>query len=106
MKSDSITVLRTYTLPSAARAHCIYWFYTGRVNRPALPIVHQLNAVGIQCRPLWTPIYDLPAFSGKVMTHSEDVARRLHETAISLPSRASAHAQDVDEVVAALRSLL
>ena len=92
--------------PRSPHGNSIYWLYTVRVNRPALPIVHQLNAVGIQCRPLWTPIYDLPAFSGKVMAHSYDVARRLHETAISLPSSVSATHQEIDEVVSEIKSLL
>ena len=76
-----------------------------RLSKPALPVVHQLNDVGIQCRPLWTPIYDLPAFSGKVPSANCDEARRLHETAISLPSSVSITDQEIDEVVEQVKSL-
>ena len=92
--------------PRSLHGDPIYWLYTVRLRQPALPIVQKLDAVGIQCRPLWTPIYDLPAFSGKLMPQEHEVARRLHETAISLPSSVSATKQDVDEVVAELKSLL
>lgn len=85
--------------PRSQYGDSIYWLYTVRLERPALPVVHQLNEVGIQCRPLWTPIYDLPAFAGKVPAEHCDVARRLHETAISLPSSVSITNQEIDEVI-------
>ena len=83
----------------------IYWLYTVRLRKPSLPAVYQLNDVGIQCRPLFTPICDLPAFSGKVPSANCDEARRLHETAISLPSSVSITDQEIDEVVEHVKSL-
>ena len=92
--------------PRSRHADPTYWLYTVRLHQPALPVVHKLNEVGIQCRPLWTPIYDLPAFSGKVMAPDCEVAAQLHETAISLPSSVSITDQEIDHVVAEVKALL
>jgi dTDP-4-amino-4,6-dideoxygalactose transaminase len=76
------------------------------LHHAALPVVESLNRVGVQSRPLWTPLYDLPVFAGKSMVHSCDFAREFHQRALSLPSSSSITHDDLEYVTRELGRLL
>jgi dTDP-4-amino-4,6-dideoxygalactose transaminase len=76
------------------------------VPGPALPVVEKLNAARIQSRPVWTPIWDLPAFSENAMVHSSDFGRRFHRHALSLPSSVSITPAEIERAIDELRSAL
>jgi perosamine synthetase len=92
--------------PSSPWGDPIYWLYTVMVPGAALPVVEKLNAAGVQSRPVWTPIWELPAFSKNTMVHSSDFAQRFHLHALSLPSSVSITPEEIARVVCELRNTL
>lgn len=74
---------------------------------PATPedIVRELDRDDIEARPVWRPMHMQPVFSG---AHSVggDVARRLFETGICLPSSSSLSEDDQRRVIEAVRSVV
>ena len=67
--------------------------------------LRQLDAKGIQTRPLWQPLHASPAHRGAQAILS-GAADRIHARALSLPSSVGLTAADQDRVIAALRDVL
>jgi perosamine synthetase len=84
--------------PRAPHTEPIYWLYTVLLDCPATDAVRLLNAAGIQARPLWTPMADLPAFRS-CQSFAVDAAPRLHDSAVSLPSSVSITNEEQDYVI-------
>lgn len=66
-------------------------------------IVRELDRENIECRPVWRPMHMQPVFHG-AETVRGDVAQRLYETGLCLPSSSSLSEEDQRRVVEALRS--
>lgn len=66
-------------------------------------IVRELDRENIECRPVWRPMHMQPVFNG-AETVRGDVAQRLYETGLCLPSSSSLSEEDQRRVVEALRS--
>jgi perosamine synthetase len=91
--------------PRTAHTEPIYWLYTVLVECPAMNAVRALNDVGIQARPLWTPIPELKPFQ-QCQSYASDVAQRLHASAVSLPSSVSLTDEEQGFVIDQVRQLL
>jgi aminotransferase in exopolysaccharide biosynthesis len=61
------------------------WLFTFRTAKMQ-ELLTYLNGVGVQCRPFWTPMHDLPMFNHCPYFSAQDVSKAIHETAISIPS--------------------
>ncbi len=72
--------------PESPAAESIFWLYTVMTSQPSFFIIQDLNAMAIQARPVWTPLYDLPMFRKDAYSYHCDFAAEFHRRAISLPS--------------------
>jgi dTDP-4-amino-4,6-dideoxygalactose transaminase len=68
-------------------------------------IVRQLDAVGIEARPVWRPMHLQPLFA-EAQTIGGATAERLFRTGLCLPSSSSLTAEQQARVIDALRSAL
>ena len=74
--------------PEPAECQSTFWMYIVRLNRPARPVIDRLIEHGIMARPIWVPLYRLPAFKN-VFNVGSTVADDLYTHAISLPCSVS-----------------
>jgi perosamine synthetase len=80
------------------------WLYTVAVDDRS-PVVTALRASGIDARGLWTALPELPVYAGS-RRGTYEVARRVSETALWLPTWAGMPKEAVRQVVDALRAAL
>jgi dTDP-4-amino-4,6-dideoxygalactose transaminase len=66
-------------------------------------IVRELDRENIEARPVWRPMHMQPVFAGATAIRG-DVARRLYETGLCLPSSSSLSEDEQRRVVDAVRS--
>ena len=71
-------------------ARSIFWMYTVLVDEATFgmnsrALLRELDAAGIQTRPLWCPLHRLPPYQ-EAQAWNISVADRLHADALSLPS--------------------
>jgi perosamine synthetase len=89
-------------------ARSAWWLYTIQVD-PALygidsrTLLHHLESVGIQARPLWQPSHLSPA-DPSYRQGARPVAEALYRDALSLPSSSGLPADDQSRVIAAIRA--
>lgn len=74
-----------------------YWLYTVLLDRPSRPLIDEMIRQGIQCRPVWQPMPDLPHLAS---SYSEALTfgRRFHGRALSLPSSVGISEEEVRRV--------
>jgi dTDP-4-amino-4,6-dideoxygalactose transaminase len=89
----------------AAWARSTYWMASilldeGRC-RDVRALIRDLNAAGIQARPLWRPLHLQPAFQG-AQAGPVSVAERLHARGLSLPCSVGITPQERQDVVDAV----
>jgi pyridoxal phosphate-dependent aminotransferase EpsN len=68
-------------------------------------IVRELDREDIEARPVWRPMHMQPVFAGAHIV-AGDVAQRLYETGICLPSSSSLAEDDQRRVIEAVRSVV
>ena len=77
------------TMREASSVFSTFWLYTVLINSPGgmdrRSIMRELQARGIQSRPLWQPLHLSPAYAGEA-DYFCPVAASLYECALSLPS--------------------
>ena len=93
----------------AAWADPSFWLYTARLATPDAVererVLDALGATGIDARPIWTPLHrtalyaDAPRLGG-------DVADRIFDAALSLPSSSTLQPADRDRVADGLAAAL
>lgn len=88
--------------PESLSTRSIFWLYTILLDEPVLPVIEQMNRLGVQARPVWTPIYAQPMFCGKIYSSRCEFAPRLHAHAVSLPSSVGITDEEIEAVVDAL----
>lgn len=93
----------------ASEAFSIYWLYTILIRkesgRGSRDLLKSLGEMGIQSRPLWKPLHRSPAHQGSQVVGGE-VADRLSEEALSLPSSSNLSAEDQERVIQSVCSFL
>lgn len=84
--------------------HCrsTFWMYTVQLERQARPVVDELGKAGIISRPLWRPMYELPAMRGSTSHGDLPVSHICCDSSISLPCSVDLSADDQVRVIAAL----
>lgn len=84
--------------------HCrsSFWMYTLLLDRPARPVVDALGAVGIISRPIWRPMFELPAMQGSHSWGELPVSHHTCTHAISLPCSVDLSQEDQQRVIEAL----
>jgi len=78
------------------------WLFTFRTARMR-ELLTYLNANGVQSRPFWTPMNQLPMYAGFRYYHQDDNSSKLHAEAISIPSSSGITETELREVVAKVR---
>ena len=89
-------------------AFSTFWLYTvlvdeERFGMSSRALLQRLARANIQARPLWQPMHRSPAQRGE-RAYGGDVADRLYRDALSLPSSVGLRSDEMDAVVAAIRS--
>ncbi len=84
--------------PEPAHCRSIFWMYSVALPSGFEAALEEMSASGIQCRPLWHPIPDLPGFQGRCHVVGADNTRDLCRRAISLPSSTQLTKADVERV--------
>lgn len=84
--------------------HCrsTFWMYTLLLDRPARPVVDALGAAGIISRPIWRPMFELPAMQGSHSWGGLPVSRHTCTHAISLPCSVDLSPADQQRVIQTL----
>ena len=95
-------------LPAEAPwAYSAWWLSTVLIDpTPGVDsraVQRSLAESGIESRPLYRPLHQLPQFTGCV-AHRVDVATRIHRDALSLPSSVGLSPGDQDRVVSSVRA--
>jgi perosamine synthetase len=92
------------THPEPAQCRSTFWMYTVRLDRPARPIVDALAAAGITSRPLWRPMFELPAMQGAATWGALPNTRACCLNSISLPCSVDLTLDDQARVIEGLRA--
>lgn len=92
--------------PEPQDCRSTFWMFSVLLDRPARPIVDVLAVAGITSRPLWRPMYELPAMQGACSWGDLPVTRHLCDHAISLPCSVDLPVGDQERVVRALVAAL
>lgn len=79
------------------------WLFTFRTQRMR-DLLTYLNERGIQSRPFWTPMNQLPMYRDLRYVTENDYARSVHATAISIPSSSGLTDTQLREVTEAIRA--
>lgn len=79
------------------------WLFTFRTERMR-ELLDYLNERGIQSRPFWMPMNQLPMFRDKLYMRREDHSARVYETSISIPSSVGLTDEEMEEVVRVIRA--
>ncbi|CAH0998977.1 GDP-perosamine synthase [Neolewinella maritima] len=79
------------------------WLFTFRTGRMR-ELLTYLNDRGIQSRPFWTPMHDLPMYERLRYVTEANNARAVHATAISIPSSSGLTDDQLAEVVGHVRA--
>jgi perosamine synthetase len=105
--AEGLIGLPGVTLPAeAAWARSTFWLYTilieSGARRTSRETIGDLDAAGIEARPVWAPIHEQRPFRDS-RTFALEQSARIHAGAVSLPSSVDLSAPDQDRVVAAVR---
>jgi dTDP-4-amino-4,6-dideoxygalactose transaminase len=83
-----------------------YWSSCVVLDRPAAPVIAALCQRGIQARPVWVPLPRLAIYRDYERASHCDVADRIHDRGVMLPSGPGLGDEDIRRVTAELRELL
>ena len=92
--------IRFQEVTEGVNANC--WLFTFRTARMRALLAY-LNENGVQSRPFWTPMNQLPMYAGYRYYHVNDESSRLHSEAISIPSSSNLTTENLATVVAAIK---
>ncbi|NJB86669.1 aminotransferase in exopolysaccharide biosynthesis [Lewinella marina] len=79
------------------------WLFTFRTGRMR-ELLTYLNDRGVQSRPFWTPMNQLPMYAGLRYVTENRNANRVHATAISIPSSSGLSEAQLAEVVDTIKA--
>ncbi len=78
------------------------WLFTFRTQRMR-ELLGYLNERGVQSRPFWTPMNQLPMYAKLSYVTEHHNAAKVHDTAISIPSSSGLTQEQLQEVVDTIR---
>lgn len=79
-----------------------YWFYSYQTDRRD-DLIHYLNDNGIQSRPVWNLICDLPPYQGET-AYEITKAREFLDTIVNIPCSTNLTTEDVHRVAGVLQA--
>lgn len=103
--SSALTNVTGFVQVHPEPRHCrsTFWMYTVRLDRPARPVVDVLGTSGIVSRPLWRPMFELPAMLGSSSWGNLPHSTNLCNSAISLPCSVNLSPSDQNSVITCLK---
>jgi perosamine synthetase len=75
-----------------------HWLYTVKVPNQA-ELRRHLLASGLEARPFWVPMNQLPAFGSSLYFHSRDRSNEIYRNCLSLPCSTSIGAAEMSAVI-------
>ena len=89
-------------------AESVFWLYTVLVDQDRYPLssrqlLQNLDAKGIQTRPLWKPVCHLPPYAD-CQAYKIEVAPKLYQQGLSLPCSVGITQGDLDQVAEAIET--
>jgi dTDP-4-amino-4,6-dideoxygalactose transaminase len=78
------------------------WLFTFRTSRMR-KLLDFLNSNGIQSRPFWTPMNQLPMYSKLEYVNAEDITGEIFSECISIPSSSNLTESQQEEVINTIR---
>jgi perosamine synthetase len=78
------------------------WLYTAVFDR-SKELLKYLDGAGVQTRPFWVPMNQLPAFANDIYYNEGDVAGRIYSECLSLPCSSNIIDEDVAEVISKIK---
>lgn len=79
------------------------WLFTLRTSKMRSLLKH-LNNNGVQSRPFWQPMNQLPMFSDCLYAQKDNVSNQVYQEAISIPSSIGLSECQLEEVVETIKS--
>ena len=95
----------TATMPTGTHVTNSYWLYTILLENNSRNLLKHLANNGIQTRPLWKALCDLPYLS-QCHIHAADNARHLTSNALSIPSSVGLTDEDQEKVIHSIKGYL
>lgn len=92
--------------PEPANCRSSFWLYTLQLADPSAPLITRLDEAGIQARPIWHPLSDLPYLRKECWNDGMATGSRLVERAISLPCSHGLSDEEQERVVREVRNFL
>lgn len=92
--------IRFQTITPGVNPNC--WLFTFRTTRMR-ELLTYLNENGVQSRPFWTPMNQLPMYSRYRYYHQKDESSKLHAEAISIPSSSNLSPEELATVVKTIK---
>ena len=93
------------TLPTGANVTNSYWLYTILLEKNSRNLLNHLTENGIQTRPLWKPLCDLP-YLDQCHIHAADNTRHLTNNSLSIPSSVGLSNTDQQKVIHSIQTYL
>ena len=93
------------TLPAGANVTNSYWLYTILLEKNSRNLLNHLTENGIQTRPLWKPLCDLP-YLDQCHIHAADNTRHLTNNSLSIPSSVGLSNTDQQKVIRSIQTYL
>ena len=79
------------------------WLFTFRTERMR-ELLTYLNGNGVQSRPFWTPMHDLPMYAHVPYVTENNRSADVHRTAISIPSSSGITAEQRTRVITTIKN--
>jgi perosamine synthetase len=79
------------------------WLHTMWVDEQR-PMIKHLKDNGVQCRPFWVPMNQLPMFKNNIYVSKTDVANEVYHHCISIPSSTNLTDEQVEKVIEVIGS--
>ncbi len=109
--SAALSAFVGLTVPREAEwAKSVFWLYTilfdtAKCKMSSRDILMILKEQGIETRPLWHTVYNLPPFK-QCYSYKIETADRLYQQGLSLPSSVGITQQQQDKVIRAIKNAL
>ncbi len=79
------------------------WLFTFRTKKMRILLNH-LNSEGIQSRPFWTPMNNLPMYKHLKYINQNDISNRIFKECISIPSSSNLTIDDQYKVISKIKN--
>lgn len=101
---DAAGIVQFHPEPENCRS--TFWMYTLLLDRPARPVVDALGELGIITRPLWRPMFELPAMQGCASWGTLPLTLKHCTKSISLPCSVDLTASDQKRAIRGVKDVL